>query len=77
MGRVWPSKTQNRLQAMFDADDGIGSADFPEFLPRNADGEPALFCGECGKIGPTNPDNDVCAQCENCLIQPTKDNTNV
>jgi hypothetical protein len=68
---VWPTAIQNRAQAVFDADDGIFSADHMDLVPVNIDGERAVFCGECGKIAPTNPDNDLCAPCERAT--PRKD----
>jgi hypothetical protein len=65
--RLWPTECQQRAQAMFDADKGLFVADYPEFHPTDADGEPIPFCGECGRVRPCNPENDLCSGCEAAL----------
>lgn len=69
---IWPTEIQNQAQAMFDAKEELGRAEYECFLPTDANGEPVNFCGECGKVGPTNSDNDVCAECEQKLAEKVK-----
>lgn len=63
----WPTVAQQKMQAAFDAEDGRYSPDFP---PPNG----RTYCGECGLIANTDPDNDVCQPCAAMLNErPTHD----
>jgi hypothetical protein len=44
------------------------SPDHPDLVPLDADREPLTYCGECGRIVPTDPDNDFCADCAEAIL---------
>ena len=58
---VWPLRIQQKFQAALNLKRRYHYADFPEL---NGD---AVFCGDCGKRGVTNPDNDLCVKCETAV----------